>query len=265
MSAAWALEIGATDKIVLLALADHANDDGYCWPGNASIARKCGLSERAVRGAMGWLESNGHITRHFVTGKSTSFQIHPGTTCPRQDMPPAPRAKTPARHAPHPGTTCPTPRHVVPPNHKESSLTIKEPSKARRAAVVALPDWLPADAWAGFAEMRRKARKPLTERAMALAVKKLEALAAEGHDPGAVLDQSTMNNWQGLFPLKEQGNGHTLRANGSAPHRRNGSHGSPALDMLRDALGDRGFAATPEGDTWPPASDSGAWIALPAV
>lgn len=64
----------------------------------------------------------------------------------------------------------------------------------------ALPDWIPAEAWAGYVEMRKAIKKPLkTDRAINLAINTLERLRADGNDPGAVLDQSTLHGWQGLF------------------------------------------------------------------
>lgn len=192
MSAAWALEVSATDKIVLLALADHANDQGYCWPGNASLCKKCGLSERAVRNAIRTLEAAGHLTCHFKTGKTTSYHIHPGTTCPRQDMPPAPRAATPAPRAPKSSRT------IIP---TEATL----PTERARAKVggIVVPDWVPADAWAGFVAMRQRIRKPLTPRAAELLFAKLLRFQSEhGWPPGEVLDQSTEHAWAGIFELK---------------------------------------------------------------
>jgi len=66
---------------------------------------------------------------------------------------------------------------------------------------VIIPEWVPAEPWAGFVEMRKGMKKPLTARATKLAVAKLAELKAEGHSPGAVLDQSVMQGWQGLFGL----------------------------------------------------------------
>lgn len=64
-------------------------------------------------------------------------------------------------------------------------------------------------AWSGFLEMRKKIRKPTTERAETLILSELEKLA-----PGdfilqsKILDQSTVKSWQGVFPLKSNaGNG----------------------------------------------------------
>lgn len=66
-----------------------------------------------------------------------------------------------------------------------------------------LPDWVPEQQWASFCEMRRKARHPLTDHAKKLILAELDRLRGDGHDPGAVLDQSTANAWRGVFPLKD--------------------------------------------------------------
>jgi Helix-turn-helix domain len=49
--------------LVLLALADQADDTGSCFPGQKSLARKCGISERALQGHLSALEASGHVER----------------------------------------------------------------------------------------------------------------------------------------------------------------------------------------------------------
>lgn len=46
MSQAWELRLAPTDKLVLLALCDWANDAGYCFPSVATVARKTCISKR---------------------------------------------------------------------------------------------------------------------------------------------------------------------------------------------------------------------------
>ena len=50
--------------------------------------------------------------------------------------------------------------------------------------------------------MRKSIKKPITDSAVPLAVSKLDKLRAAGSDPRAVLEQSTLNSWQGLFEVK---------------------------------------------------------------
>lgn len=88
------------------------------------------------------------------------------------------------------------------------------PSSARAPAKLKsphpeLPEWVPSEAWDAFAEMRRRKGKGarLTDRAVTLLIGKLEDLRRHGHDPGAVLDQSTLNQWTDVYALKDNRNG----------------------------------------------------------
>lgn len=63
------------------------------------------------------------------------------------------------------------------------------------------PEWVPADAWARFVASRAL-KHPLTSTAAALIVSELSKFKAAGHDPAAVLDQSVMNGWRGVFEPK---------------------------------------------------------------
>ena len=45
---AWEQSIKQGPKLVLLALADSANDDGQCWPGYGEIKRKTGINSDAT-------------------------------------------------------------------------------------------------------------------------------------------------------------------------------------------------------------------------
>jgi hypothetical protein len=65
-----------------------------------------------------------------------------------------------------------------------------------------LPDWIPADEWAGYERMRKTIRKPLTIDARKLAFSELAKLRAAGNEPAEVLNQSILNSWQGLFEVK---------------------------------------------------------------
>jgi hypothetical protein len=69
MSAIWEeADVSGAKLLVLLALADYANDNGICWPGVEALAKKARVSERYVRELLGGLESNGYIIRELNTG-----------------------------------------------------------------------------------------------------------------------------------------------------------------------------------------------------
>ena len=59
------------------------------------------------------------------------------------------------------------------------------------------------DVFAEYVAMRKKLKKPMTDRAVELAKKKLNDLSGGDNDKAIkILEQSIMNSWQGLFELK---------------------------------------------------------------
>lgn len=60
-----------------------------------------------------------------------------------------------------------------------------------------------AEALGAYEEMRKKIRKPLTAKAKQMVLKKLESMATDEETQIAILNQSTMNSWQGIFPLRD--------------------------------------------------------------
>lgn len=68
-----------------------------------------------------------------------------------------------------------------------------------------LPEWVPVEPWEGYLGMRVKMRKPMTDRAKALAVKKIDALRAKGYSPAALLDEATEKCWMSIYEPKSGG------------------------------------------------------------
>ena len=61
-------------------------------------------------------------------------------------------------------------------------------------------------AWKDFKEMRKKIKKPMTERAEEMLLTSLNKLSDNKQDQVAILNQSIFHCWQGVFPLKERFN-----------------------------------------------------------
>ena len=55
--------VGPAKKMVLMALANYADENGRCWPSNARIADECGVSRRQVIRVLKELETDGFIAR----------------------------------------------------------------------------------------------------------------------------------------------------------------------------------------------------------
>lgn len=62
--------------------------------------------------------------------------------------------------------------------------------------------------WQEYKTHRTQKRDTLTDIAETRALRKLERLKAEGHDPSRVIEQSLENGWTGLFEIKTEGKNH---------------------------------------------------------
>ena len=80
MAAVFELDIAASEKLVLLAMADHARDDGTgCYPSIELLARKTSQSRRGVQKIMRRLEEAGLIAPSSVSRggprRSTEYKL----------------------------------------------------------------------------------------------------------------------------------------------------------------------------------------------
>lgn len=128
----------AGDRMVLVILADMANDDGECWPSMRGIGERAGMTARGARKVIRRLESAGFVQSKLSAGgrganryRIVETQLQPAT--PEQR--PAP---TPEHSSAQVGTTFRAPRNPrsghpgtpVPPN---PNRTLMEPKRETRA------------------------------------------------------------------------------------------------------------------------------------
>lgn len=220
-------------KFVLVAMANHADQDMRCWPSTAHLAsqtsqdRKTVIANIARLRELGYLEDTGERRGH--TKSVVVFRLctpKNGTASERQNNAESAASDTENGTAKHDQNRdslageavpfFPTSSTVFP--HKLSQIspqavpktghgTIKnhqEPSRNHKTYARELPDWLPLEAWTGYLEMRKAKKKPPTDRALDLLLVDLGKFRAEGHDVGAILDASTVNGWTGVYAPKPQ-------------------------------------------------------------
>lgn len=70
--------------------------------------------------------------------------------------------------------------------------------------MISLPGYIDHEAWAGFEEMRKTIKKPMTDRARKLIVYELDRIKQAGHCPNASLDQSINHCWCDVFVPKDK-------------------------------------------------------------
>lgn len=128
MSRIW--ESGPPDpmqRLVLLAIADHADDAGRAYPSMIGIASKCGMSERGARGIIRKLEAGGWLETRVGGGRGgkSHYTVNPEPET-RNDKPGMTNPECERQETRNDTTLNPEPRSAEP------SRTIREPSKSVR-------------------------------------------------------------------------------------------------------------------------------------
>lgn len=130
---AWVLEHSTTtgsDRLVLIAIANHVDSTGWCWPSIPAIAHEARVDKRTVYRAIDSLEEWGDLVIKRRPGKPNLYGIHAVMPPQGGDNLSPPQGVAPR----HKGVTSrPSGGGTSPP---ESSRTIKNPSRAS-----ATPEW----------------------------------------------------------------------------------------------------------------------------
>lgn len=143
MTAVWDIVLPDSQKIVLLALADCANDEGQAWPAIATLARKATKSVRTVQGVIKDLCAAGHLSRREIPGVGCRYQIHPRKDCtPAKDAPPQDLRPSREQQKP-PQNLRGTPAAAAdnPSMNRKRTLPPKPPTRGRKIRLAIADDW----------------------------------------------------------------------------------------------------------------------------
>ncbi len=77
----------ATARLVMLALADHADDEGRCYPSIRRLCERTGLTERSVQNSVKYLCENGYLTVSMNAGPK-GVNLYTVTATPAGNAPP---------------------------------------------------------------------------------------------------------------------------------------------------------------------------------
>ncbi|AYG07737.1 helix-turn-helix domain-containing protein [Pseudomonas fluorescens] len=196
-------------KLVLIKLADNANDVGECWPSYQHIADQCEIGRSTVKVHIRELEKCGLLRREFrrkgELNQSNLFHLSlnsgSGAALPGAGDNPGGGAGAAPR----------TSHSFEPVKEPVKEPVAKAPSRKKSKAekfdpLTAKPTNVSATAWADWCQHRKEIRKSLTATTCARQAKTL----AGHHDADAVINQSISNGWTGLFPEKVTAGGRTV-------------------------------------------------------
>ena len=198
MSAVWEREdLDASERLVMLSLADHADDDGVCYPSIARLCKRTSMSDRGVQKILSRLQERGFLRVEIGAGRSGSNRYHVNST---------PEPGSPPNHV-HPRTEFTAPPNRVrltpEPRSPKPSRTIIEPSDSNNARAVSelLEIYATPQAVASFMAYRRKSKgKALTLTAAKRLANNLRAIAERGGDPDDALGMAEERVWLTVEP-----------------------------------------------------------------
>jgi len=199
-------------KLVLMMLADIADDTGRCFPSYQHVADVCEMSRRSVITHISKLEEAGflNVTHRKSKGEmlnsSNVYQLTLNSAVKEEEKsgenfaPPSETVALPSENSALGGSenSAPITYH--------SSEPINEPIKTKQKKVITksieLPEWLDHNLFNDYQIMRKSIKAPMTSRATSILINKLSELAAAGHNPNELLETAILNNWKSVFAPK---------------------------------------------------------------
>lgn len=195
-------------KLVLIKLADNANDMGECWPSYQHIADQCEIDRSTVRRHIKNLEGQRLLrieNRDGPKGNSSNLYFLTLGGVGTNSTPVGPKSTgVGTQPTPPVGTESTRTSHSFEPviEPVEHAVAVAPAATKKKASkfdpLTAKPANVSVTAWADWCQHRKEIRKALTATTCAKQAKTL----AGHHDADAVINQSISNGWTGLFPEK---------------------------------------------------------------
>lgn len=206
--------INANAKLLYGEITALCNEKGYCWATNEYFAELYGVSKVSISNWISSLERNGYITREIVY-KEGSKEILNRYLSIVNDL-------TKKSLIPNKDTFNTPIKKKFKDNNTVINTTINNTNnKKEKGGINALiasytTNQELIDSIKGFIQMRAAKKKPLTDRALKMLFNNLDKIESTDEGKIKVLDQSTLNCWQGVFPLKEEKGGVNNVNNGAS-------------------------------------------------
>jgi hypothetical protein len=191
------------------------NEKGYCWASNQYFAELYNVSDRTIKNWISQLADKGYIQRSVKYREGTKEIEQRKLFIGREN-----NFTTPGNYFPDPrenNFTTPSEKNFLDNNtsinNTFNNTDIYNGKKKQKPETVKsiIAEYTEnkdlQDALHDFADMRTKARKPLTVRAMKLSLNELDKLAVDDVTKIAIVNQSIVHNWLTFYKLQNNNNG----------------------------------------------------------
>lgn len=191
------------------------NEKGYCWATNQYFAELYNVSDRTIKNWISQLTDKGYIQRSVKYREGTKEIEQRKLFIGREN-----NFTTSGNYVPDPrenNLTIPSennfPVNNTSINNTFNNTNIYKGKKKQKSETVnsVIAEYTEnkdlQDALHDFVDMRTKARKPLTVRAIKLSLNELDKLAVDDVTKIAIVNQSIVHSWLTFYKLQNNNNG----------------------------------------------------------
>lgn len=207
-------DLAPNAKLLYGEITALCNEKGYCWASNQYFADLYHVSDRTIKKWVGQLVDKGYIVRTVNYKEGTKEIEHRKLFIGGEN-----KFTTPGKnvHYPQENKFTTPGEQKFPVNNTSINNTFnntniyKEKNNKKESVNSVIAEYTEnkdlQDVLHGFVEMRNKARKPLTTRAMKLSLNKLNELALDDVTKIAIVNQSIVHSWSTFYKLQNNNNG----------------------------------------------------------
>lgn len=208
-------DLAPNAKLLYGEITALCNEKGYCWASNQYFAELYGVSVLSIKRWVNSLVTKGYVYR-TLTYKPNSKEVDKrilsidggikiDTTSVQECYDPSIKNDTSS------SIKNDTDNNTSINNTFNNTNIYKEKNIKKESVNSVIAEYTEnkdlQDALHGFVEMRNKARKPLTVRAMKLSLNKLNELALDDVTKIAIVNQSIVHSWSTFYKLQNNNNG----------------------------------------------------------
>lgn len=208
-------DLAPNAKLLYGEITALCNEKGYCWASNQYFAELYGVSVLSIKRWVNSLVAKGYVYR-TLTYKQNSKEVDKrilsidggikiDTTSVQECYDPSIKKDTSS------SIKNDTDNNTSINNTFNNTNIYKEKNIKKESVNSVIAEYTEnkdlQDALHGFVEMRTKARKPLTVRAMKLSLNKLNELALDDVTKIAIVNQSIVHTWSTFYKLQNNNNG----------------------------------------------------------
>lgn len=208
-------DLAPNAKLLYGEITALCNEKGYCWATNKYFAELYNVSDRTIKNWISQLADKGYIQRSVKYREGTEEIEQRKLFIGREN-----NFTTSGNYVPDPrenNFTTPS-ENIFPVNNTSINNTFnntniykgkkKQKSETVNSVIAEYTENKDLqDALHDFVDMRTKARKPLTVRAMKLSLNELDKLAVDDVTKIAIVNQSIVHSWLTFYKLQNNNNG----------------------------------------------------------